>query len=183
LAPVITIMGPIGSGKTAQAEMLAQKLGWVTFSTGQLIREDHNPEATEAGKLGKLAPTDYVQDLVLEKIKSIPSETGIILDGSPRMVAEAERLDIELPKLGRKIDLVIFLNADEPMVEQRLVKRGRHDDHPSVIQVRWNEYQRDTLPVVDRFRDLHLVSDIDGHGTHQQVNDAIIKVIHEKHLA
>lgn len=188
MAAVITIVGPIGSGKTLQAEMAAQALGWQTFSTGQLLRdhvgESHaDPEVAAALRTGKLASSQYVQQLVLSKIAEIGNDTGIVLDGSPRKLEEAQRYDQEFPGLGRKMDLVIFLNTGRNEVEQRLAKRGRHDDHPDTIKVRWAEYERDTVPMINYYRDHGLVVDIDGHGNPEEVHNRIIEVLRGKDLA
>lgn len=175
-------MGPIGSGKTVQAQAVAKQLGWQTFSTGQLVREDANPEAAAASKAGRLAPTEYVQELVLAKIKSIDGDTGIILDGSPRMPAEIKRLDAELPQIGRHLDLAIFLNISQQEVERRLAARGRHDDHPEIIPVRWAEYERDTLPVVETLRSDGRVCDVDAQASEAVVTAAIIRCLQEREL-
>jgi adenylate kinase len=182
MAPVITIMGPIGGGKTMQAQMLAQELGWETFSTGQLIREDSNPQGQAAAASGNLAPTGFVQDLVVRKIGTIPGNKGIILDGSPRMLPEAERLDTELPAMGRKLNLVIFLDVDQKTVVDRLAKRGRPDDHPQTIPVRWKAYERETKPVIEHYRALNKVMTVSGEGTPQQVHNRIVKVLNDANL-
>ncbi len=182
MAPLITIMGPIGSGKTDQAQRLAADLGWLTFSTGQLVREDGDVAAMAAAQIGKLAPTAYVQELVLAKIKSIPKTTGIILDGSPRMLAEVERMERDLPKLGRKLNLAIFLQIKESVVEQRLAKRGRSDDQPEIIRVRWDEYQRDTVPVVAYLRSKEAVCEVEADASLDEVAISIKKCLEQRGL-
>lgn len=176
-APVITIMGPIGSGKTIQAHMLAQKLTWETFSTGQILRDAGNAASREAMKVGNLAATEYVQEVVLQHIRSYAPGKGIILDGSPRMLAEAKRLDDDLPEMGRKMDLVLFLQIEEPSVEVRLMARGRADDRPEVIKVRWQQYTDETMPVVDYYRARGMVRDIDAKGSPEEVAELILKAV------
>ena len=171
---VVTIMGPIGAGKTEQACRLAEETGWKTFSTGELLRRDDSKEVLKASKTGKLAPTVYVQDLVLEKIASHDASISLILDGSPRMIAEAERLDNELPKMGRKIDLVIFLNVSEEEVQRRLAMRGRHDDEPDIVKVRWQEYQNDTRPVIEHYKRKGIVCDLDGNRSLEEIHEEIM---------
>ncbi len=182
-APVITIMGPIGAGKTVQAQSLAGALGWETFSTGQLVRDDNNEAVKAIMNSGKLSPTEYIQDLVLRKLRTIPDGKGIILDGSPRMMPEAERLDKELPAMGRKINLVVFLQIAEPEVERRLAQRGRPDDAPEIIKVRWQEYQCDTMPVVEHYRTKGVVAEVDALGTPQEVTARIQGVLRHAGLA
>lgn len=182
-APVITIMGPIGSGKTLQAERVSKDLGWTTFSTGQLIREHSRPDVMEHVNSGKPAPTKYVQDLIINKVKSIDSETGIILDGSPRLPQEADRYEREFPDLGRQLNLVIALNVDEPELENRIKDRGRADDHPEAIKSRMDWFERDILPIIKRYERVGIVRYVDGNGTPDEVTDRIKQVIHEANLS
>lgn len=188
MAPVITIVGPIGSGKTLQAELLAAALKWRTFSTGQLLRDHSNephadPEVVRALRSGTLASSSYVQDLVLRQVKAVKEEVGIILDGSPRKVEEAQRYDQEFPKLGRIMSLVVFLDTGRPTVEQRLAKRGRDDDQPETVKVRWAAYERDTVPMVQYYRDKGMVVDVDGHGDPEQVHGRILEALRGRNLA
>ena len=183
MAPVITIMGPIGSGKSVQAELLAKTLKWETFSTGKLIREGSNQEARAAHDAGKLADTRFVQELVLGKIKSFPETSGIILDGNPRMLPEAIRYDEDLPKLGRTMNLVILLMVPEEVLLQRLSNRGRSDDTPEGIKSRFHVYDTEITPTIERYREHGIVREVDGLGTKEAVNARIVEVLHREHLA
>ena len=180
--PVITIMGPIGSGKTMQANLLAKALGWQTFSTGQLIRDGDNQLAKELHDKGILAPTEFVQEMILSKIKSYPPNTGIILDGSPRMIAEAERYDKDLPALGRKMNLVIVLGVDRKTIDERLTLRGRDDDTPEGIKARFAQLTNDILPAIERYRTQGIVREVDGDEDAEKVSQRIVRVIKDANL-
>jgi adenylate kinase family enzyme len=62
------------------------------------------------------------------------------------------------------------------------MKRGRLDDQPETIKVRWQEFSRDTLPTVEHYRPTGNVQVVDGHGSPEEVNQRIAKVLHDAHL-
>lgn len=183
MATVITIMGNIGSGKSVQAQKVAERLNWVTFSTGQLVRESNIPEVVDAHNQGKLAPTEYIQKMILDKIKSIDPSRGIIMDGSPRMLVEAVRYDSELPKIGRKLDLVIMLSLSETESIERLKKRGRVDDTPKAIAERFRTFEEEVKPVIDRYRERGIVREIDAGGSIEAVTERIMEALQGADLA
>lgn len=188
MAAVVAIMGPIGSGKTVQANLLAEALGWHTFSTGQVLRDhiqepDADPAVAADIQAGRLVPSEYVHQVVLKELHRLPADAGIVLDGSPRKPLEVQQLNQDLPPLGRKLDLVVFLNVDRTVVEQRLAKRGRHDDSPETIKVRWAAYERDTLPTVELCRQQGLVREVDADAAPDQVHQRIMEVLRGEGLA
>lgn len=182
MAPVITIMGNIGSGKSAQAKLIAAELGWETFSTGQLIRESGDKEVIEAHNQGELAPTEFVQQMILDKVQSIDSSKGVILDGSPRMLEEAVRYDQDFPKFCRKLNLVIVLKLDKEEAINRLKLRGRVDDTPEAIASRFETYETEVKPVINRYKEAGIVREVDGHGSVEEVKARILKVLNDEHL-
>lgn len=183
MAAVVTIMGPIGSGKTLQAEMVASRLGWQTFSTGQLLRDDHTQTVQHHLDEGSLAPSEYVQELVMNKIRTIDANTGVVLDGSPRKITEAQYYEQQLPLIGRKLDLVIFLEVDLEEVKQRLAARGRADDNVHTISVRWRHYEQDTLPTVHHLEQQGIaIARISGVGEPDEVQQRVMAALKEAKL-
>lgn len=182
MAPVITIMGNIGSGKSAQAKLIAEELGWETFSTGQLIRESGDKEVIEAHNQGELAPTEFVQQMIIDKVQSIDSTKGVILDGSPRMLEEAVRYDQDFPKFNRKLNLVIVLRLSKEEAINRLKLRGRVDDTPEAIASRFETYETEVKPVINRYKQAGIVREVDGHGSIEEVKARILKVLSDEHL-
>ena len=122
----LVLMGPPGAGKGTQGEILSQRLGVDTISTGVMLRTAIK-EQTEVGKLaegyineGKLVPDDVIVAIVKERLAKPDCEKGFILDGFPRTTAQAEALTAS----GVKIDKVLSLEvADEAIVERLSSRR------------------------------------------------------------
>ena len=125
---LILIGGP-GTGKGTQAELLQDKLGLTHLASGDLFRENIN-SGTELGLLakwyidqGKLVPDDVTIDMIRERLKAMDSDQGILFDGFPRTLPQAEALDQLLAELDRKIDLVIHLEVSDDEIVRRLSGR------------------------------------------------------------
>ena len=126
---VIIMLGAPGTGKGTIASILTEKLGIPQVSTGDIFRK-HIKEQTELGKLaesyiskGELVPDDVTVGLVENRLKEKDVKNGIILDGFPRTVKQAEELDKLLDKEGKKVDLVINLTTPEEEIIERIVNR------------------------------------------------------------
>lgn len=126
---VIIMLGAPGTGKGTVAGILTSKLGIPQVSTGDIFRK-HIKEQTELGKLaesyiskGQLVPDDVTIDLVKNRLKDSDVQNGIILDGFPRTVKQAEELDKILNKEGKKVDIVINLTTPEEEIIERIVNR------------------------------------------------------------
>lgn len=126
---VIIMLGAPGTGKGTIASILTEKLRMPQVSTGDIFRKNIK-EGNELGKLaekyiskGQLVPDDVTIEIVEERLKQKDVENGIILDGFPRTVYQAEQLDEILEKEGKKVDLVINLETPEEEIIERTVNR------------------------------------------------------------
>ena len=126
---VIIMLGAPGTGKGTIASILTEKLGIPQVSTGDIFRKNIK-EGNELGKLaekyiskGQLVPDDVTIEIVEERLKQKDVQNGIILDGFPRTVYQAEQLDKILEKEGKKVDLVINLETPEEEIIERTVNR------------------------------------------------------------
>jgi adenylate kinase len=125
----VIFLGPPGSGKGTQAKMLSERLGMLHLSTGDILREavkEGTPLGREAKRYmdeGKLVPDEVVIGIVKEWLLSKGVERGVIFDGFPRTVAQAEALDRMMKELGGKIDWVIDIEVSEAEVLKRLSGR------------------------------------------------------------
>ena len=137
----IILIGAQGSGKGTQAEMLAQALGIPHVASGDLFRKEIE-EKTETGRKareyldrGELVPDDVTIAMVLNRLKQPDCEPGVLLDGFPRTIAQAEALDKGLPELGRQVNAVVYLNVPRQEILQRLAGRYICRAHQHVYNI------------------------------------------------
>ena len=126
---IIIMLGAPGTGKGTVAGILQEKLGIKQVSTGDIFRKNIK-EGTELGKLaekyiskGNLVPDDVTVKVVEDRLNEPDVENGIILDGFPRTVKQAEELDKILAKKGKKVDKVINLTTPDEEIIERIVNR------------------------------------------------------------
>ena len=126
---VLIMLGAPGTGKGTVANILKEELGIPQVSTGDIFRK-HIKEQTELGKLadryiskGHLVPDEVTIDLVRNRLQEDDVKEGIILDGFPRTVAQAEALDEILEEQHRKVDMVINLTTPKEEIIERIVNR------------------------------------------------------------
>lgn len=165
----IIMIGAQGSGKGTQAEMLEQRLGLKPCASGELLRE-HIARETALGRAampyvdrGDLVPDELVVQMILDFIRSQGSE-GIALDGFPRTIPQAEKLDDDLAQMGHRIDRVIYLEAPREVLLARLSGRYICRAHGHV----WNIYTRPPK--------VRGICDIDGSELYQRSDDAPEKI-------
>ena len=126
---VIIMLGAPGTGKGTVASLLQEKLGIKQVSTGDIFRKNIQEE-TEIGKIasqyiskGQLVPDDVTIKIVENRLNEDDVQDGIILDGFPRTVYQAEELDKILERKGKKVDIVINLTTPEEEILERIVNR------------------------------------------------------------
>lgn len=125
----LILLGPPGAGKGTQAERLVEALGIPQVASGDLFRE-HIRNETDLGKLakeyidqGELVPDDVTVAMVKERLMLPDCKDGVILDGFPRTIAQAESLDGILKELGRELDSVINISVPDEDLIRRLSGR------------------------------------------------------------
>lgn len=126
---VIVMLGAPGTGKGTVASMLEEKIGIKQVSTGDIFRKNIK-EGTELGKIaeeyiskGNLVPDEITIGIVKNRLEEDDVRSGIILDGFPRTVKQAEELDKILSKKGKKVDMVLNLTTPEEEIIERIVNR------------------------------------------------------------
>lgn len=122
---IYVILGAPGSGKGTRAQILQEKLGIVHISTGSMIRE--NKEVYKKYKEnidnGKLLSDDVINELLKERLKKDDIIKGCIIDGYPRTIEQAYKLDEILLEQGKKIERVFLLDADNETIYSRILSR------------------------------------------------------------
>lgn len=167
--PVIIVMGPPGAGKGTQSAILAQKLGGVHLSAGQVLRQVADPKMRAVMDAGGLLPSEVVCQAAAEVLKHVPQDQVIVLDGFTRLLAEAEWLDKYLDSQQRQVKKVILLKIGQEEGIKRNQLRGREDDTPQAQQHRWQLYKQETEPILGFYRNQGLLAEINGEGTVEEV--------------
>lgn len=159
---IIVLFGAPGSGKGTQGALIAEKYGFLHLSTGLMLR-DEVKKGSELGKeidkyisKGDLVPNEMMCSILKEELNIYINEKGIIFDGFPRTISQAEFLDIILKENGLKIDLMVDIQANEDILIKRLIKRGtmshRSDDTHDTILKRLKIYEKETKPIIDYYK-------------------------------
>jgi adenylate kinase len=175
----LILIGPPGAGKGTQAQRLVEQLGVPHLSTGEMLRQaisQGTPVGMYAKKFidaGQLVGDDTMVELVGQRLDQDDCASGCLLDGFPRTVVQAEKLDEYLRQHGAPLDGVIEMKVDEEELVRRMIARGRSDDKPEVIRERMATYQRQTAPVSDYYRKRGLLESIDAMGTVDEVSARI----------
>lgn len=162
----IILLGAQGSGKGTQAELLSQTLGVPHIASGDLFRKAID-EKTELGikakayiDRGELVPDDLTVTMVVKRLEEPDCSQGVLFDGFPRTVAQAEVLDKGLQAVGKQIDLAIYLNVPREELLKRL--SGRY-----ICRAKQHVYNINThMPKVAG------VCDIDGSELYQRSDDS-----------
>lgn len=126
---VILMLGAQGTGKGTVAGLLSEKLGWPQISTGDIFRKnikEKTPLGIQANQYmakGELVPDEITVPMVVDRLNEDDSQAGAILDGFPRNLAQAEKLDEILAQKAKKVDLVINLISPKDEIITRILNR------------------------------------------------------------
>ncbi len=210
----IILLGAQGSGKGTQAEMLSQALGVPHVASGDLFRKAID-EKTELGlkakayiDRGELVPDDLTVAMVVKRLEEPDCSQGVLFDGFPRTVAQAEVLDKGLQEVGKQIDLAIYLQVPREELLKRLSGRyicrakqhvynintrppkvagvcdidgselyQRSDDTGEAVQKRLDIFFKETIQLLDYYRNQKKLVEVDGNQDIDQVQQSLLDVI------
>lgn len=200
----ILLMGPQGSGKGTQAELLANKLNIPALSMGQLIRDEVKSDSEFGAKLkeiitkGELISDEDAAFLLKRRLEKEDAQKGYILDGYPRNMSQFSAFDFDTPthvvvieipreeslkRLGGRLlcnatgkigSMNDGLKPGDPS-EEGGIWIQREDDKPEAITRRLEIYEEDTAPVIEQYA--QQVKRIDGVGTIEEIFDRIMQAL------
>ena len=176
-------MGPPGAGKGTQALNIAKSFNITNISTGDIFRENmkkQTPLGLEAKVFydqGLYVPDDVTNRIVEDRLTWDDTQNGFLLDGYPRTIEQVNFLDQILVKKSQKIEKVLEITIDIPVVVERLLKRsqeqGRIDDTTEVITKRLDVYASSTAPLLAEFQKRGILTKVDGMGSVSEVEEKI----------
>jgi adenylate kinase len=183
----LLLIGPPGSGKGTQGELLAQRLGLEHIAAGDLLRaevEAQTPLGRRVADMmqrGDLVPDAVIISLLMPKVIAAAEGSGYLLDGFPRSVEQAVEARKLAEQVGAAPDAVIYLDAPRDELMRRILSRaeieGRADDNPTTVANRLEVFDEATRPLVDYYRDrgmLHIIdASVDEHAVTDQIMAAL----------
>jgi adenylate kinase len=182
---ILVLMGPPGSGKGTQAQVLAERLGIPAISTGDIFRAnvadrtDLGNRAQDFVDAGEYVPDQLTNQMVRERLAAKDTRHGFVLDGYPRTLDQVEVLDEILANQDRKLDAVVVLDVDPDHLVQRLLHRAelehRSDDTEDVIRRRLQVYNEQTHPLIKVYDERGLVIPVDGAG---EIDEVTARILH-----
>lgn len=183
----IVIFGAPGSGKGTQSERIVEKFGLDHISTGDVLRAEI-AAGSELGKSakalidnGQLIPDAMMVDILAAKFDTFVDSKGVIFDGFPRTIAQAEALKVMLNERGQDVTAMIELDVPEEELMDRLLKRGqmsgRADDNEETIKKRLVVYNEQTSPLKEWYKKEGKHCYINGSGELDRIFADIVAAI------
>jgi len=184
----IVLFGKPGAGKGTQADFLKGKYNLTHISTGDVFRYNIKNE-TELGKqakafmdAGDLVPDSLTIKMLQDEVEKHAGTAGFLFDGFPRTVHQAEALDAFLISKGWEVTATIALEADDEVLVQRLLERGKtsgraDDQDEALIRKRYQEYNEKTAPLINFYKNQKKFYEVDGIGSIQEVTERLSLVI------
>lgn len=189
----LILIGPPGAGKGTQAKMLEDKHGLKQLSTGDMLRaevasgSELGQKAKSLMDAGELVPDELIVDMIADRISKPDCANGVIFDGFPRTIDQAQALDTMLADLKRPLNAVILFEVDEEELVNRLNSRiaecaaagtpVRADDNEETLRHRLEVYRNQTAPLIPYYEAEDQLYRVDGMASIEAVSDAIDKIL------
>ena len=183
----LVFLGPPGVGKGTQASAICNHFNILHLSTGDILRSeienksDIGLEAKSFMDQGELVPDTILLKIIQNKLNHKSAQNGYLLVGFPRTIPQADGLNQILLEQKQSLDVVVSLDANEEELVNRLIKRsldsGRSDDSPDIIKQRQRVYWKQTAPLLEYYKNLNLLKNVNGSGEIEKITERILKAI------
>ncbi len=183
----LLLIGPPGSGKGTQGQLLADRFHLAHIAAGDLLRaevEAGTPLGKQAADYldrGELVPDELVIDLLMPVIVASLEGNGYVLDGFPRSVGQALVARRMAEEVGATPDAVIYLDSSRDVLVERILARaeieGRSDDTAEVVHNRLEVFDEATSPLIDYYRSRGLLHVVNGDLSEAEVTAEILAAI------
>jgi adenylate kinase len=185
----IILFGPPGAGKGTQAKFIIDKYNIVQISTGDMLRGAVKSGSDLGNKVkiimdkGDLVSDDIIMSIISQRILNEDCKKGFILDGFPRTLNQAKELDKMLHEKNLKINHVIEIQIDENLLINRIEKRAsedkfvRNDDNQDVLKNRIEIYKKDTIPVLEYYKNFNKLRHVNGMQSIKSVSNEVQGII------
>jgi adenylate kinase len=184
---IICLYGQPGCGKTTQAELLAKNKHFFIFGMGETLRAEISSGSELGEKIrpyvegGTLIPDEYMEQ-VISNVGEKSGESNIVFDGFPRIAPQALMLEKVAAEMNAEIEAFFYLRltAEEALarIKARGVATGRHDDiDPEAVKNRFAVFEKESVPLLELFRERGKLVEIDGAKSIEEVYSEIEKNI------
>ena len=186
---ILILFGAPGAGKGTQALRLVEERGLTQLSTGEMLRaaiaagSELGLRAKEIMDRGDLVSDDIMVGMIAERMDAPDCANGVILDGFPRTVAQAQALDEMLATRGTGIDHVIEIKVDEAAlfarIENRAAESGgaRSDDNADTLRKRLAVYHENTAPLLPYYEAQGLLRSVEGMASVEDVANHVAQIV------
>lgn len=189
--PCYLIFGPQGSGKSTQAELLANKLGLPFFDSGKQLREvvakggELSQQLASTMQSGQLVANDVLRRIFDDYLHSHDCSKGLVTDGFPRNITQTTLFSDLANDYNWRVT-AFYVSITDKTAKERLSKRYqivdgkkvfRDDDKPAIVDKRLAVFKQETLPVINWLKKHYQVYQIDGEPSRQEVFQSILEKI------
>lgn len=154
---ILVILGAPGSGKGTLSKELKKNYNFIHLSTGDITRNSDDEDVKKIIEAGNLLPDNMMIKILRRELKKVDLTSNVILDGFPRTIKQAKRLDSLLGRMGLGLNHALYLDLPDKVAKERIKKRAMEEDRKDdasdeVVEKRFKEYHEKTFPLLDFYQ-------------------------------